>query len=756
MSVLPPTVFHGSAFSSGSLVDLVQNLDVVIQGPSFEKAMDMYTRRIKTELFAADSARSKVGDVKVYCKAPSRKKGDPDTVKSFTASSVRHVQQKKAFGSTVKSSTVAHRCVTLEMLFRTTHFKSDGVTPNEYENNEADDFSDSSMTWKFVRVKRSYTLHFQDKPKDSATKPTTTRSFAELPGISLAVGVFVDPDGESAALNYMALFSTQLPQAQTARKKKVLTMVVEEMGKKESDGEAVEKATELICGGGVSSAIHKNPLFDSILDKLRKDVREAVAKRDDFRTFSRCLPICLLCGKKGALRDIWRMLCGNELALDAKVPGKQSSKCGTSAFLNLVRNDGSTMADACRYLNEMMMSLLRSEKDFFTKPENLKDEKKREEHKSHVQGTLDAIGDMVAALQSMFWNWNIKILELAAAEAGSDAAGLDDVFHHLLGEVGDVASRKMRMTNFPPYELVVDSGDSFANVPPRQKNESADSSASSDLDSDEEIAPDRAPPSMPKLNETACRAYAESLRVNMKVLKRLTGLLVGLERCAGMDVASLCVQSHEQKIRDALSRKKASERAGGGQRRKSVSAAEVEAGNFFQKMNALDVVTAIGVLEDVIRGPKFDDRQLTQGKPAVSAKVAPGDDSSPVISDKIRKILFSVRWTFDRQRMRELDPDLCGTIIDIEKEAMAAARNRNVYAAPIAKEGAVMQYLIDSRVDQALSKCFETILGGALVPNPFPKVRAAHRSTVERGRNAHVLHRHSLTRSLTFSSSCRS
>ena len=50
-----------------------------------------------------------------------------------------------------------------------------------------------------------------------------------------------------------------------------------------------------------------------------------------------------------------------------------------------------------------------------------------------------------------------------------------------------------------------------------------------------------------------------------------------------------------------------------------------------------------------------------------------------------------------------------------------AAKSRNMYALPVAKEGVVMQYLVDARVDQALSRCFDSVLGGALVSNPFPK-----------------------------------
>jgi len=49
-AILPPTTFHGNAFGSGSLDTLVQNVDVTITGPSFEKALSYFSRRIMTEL----------------------------------------------------------------------------------------------------------------------------------------------------------------------------------------------------------------------------------------------------------------------------------------------------------------------------------------------------------------------------------------------------------------------------------------------------------------------------------------------------------------------------------------------------------------------------------------------------------------------------------------------------------------------------------------------------------------------------------
>ena len=37
VSVVSPTTFHGGAFSSGELTDVILNVDVTIQGSQFEK-----------------------------------------------------------------------------------------------------------------------------------------------------------------------------------------------------------------------------------------------------------------------------------------------------------------------------------------------------------------------------------------------------------------------------------------------------------------------------------------------------------------------------------------------------------------------------------------------------------------------------------------------------------------------------------------------------------------------------------------------
>jgi hypothetical protein len=38
---------------------------------------------------------------------------------------------------------------------------------------------------------------------------------------------------------------------------------------------------------------------------------------------------------------------------------------------------------------------------------------------------------------------------------------------------------------------------------------------------------------------------------------------------------------------------------------------------------------------------------------------------------------YSIRWTFDRQKIREMDPNLSGIVVDVDQCALAAARNRN-------------------------------------------------------------------------------
>ena len=58
VAVLYPTAFHGIAFSSGELLDLIQNVDIIIQGAAFEKAVDQYTRRIKVRRSGGAATRS--------------------------------------------------------------------------------------------------------------------------------------------------------------------------------------------------------------------------------------------------------------------------------------------------------------------------------------------------------------------------------------------------------------------------------------------------------------------------------------------------------------------------------------------------------------------------------------------------------------------------------------------------------------------------------------------------------------------------
>ena len=71
--------------------------------------------------------------------------------------------------------------------------------------------------------------------------------------------------------------------------------------------------------------------------------------------------------------------------------------------------------------------MVKSEKEYWASDSTGGDDKKRQHHKSHVMETLAGISNLVLCLQSMFWNWHNDIVELAAAEAGSDAAGLSEV-----------------------------------------------------------------------------------------------------------------------------------------------------------------------------------------------------------------------------------------------------------------------------------------------------------------------------------------
>ncbi|GMH92045.1 hypothetical protein TrVE_jg2776 [Triparma verrucosa] len=722
VSVVSPTTFHGGAFSSGELTDVILNVDVTIQGSQFEKAVNFYSRRLMTELFALEQANNVCLDIKIHCKTASRKKGDPDTVKTFLPNAVRH--HKNNFISAVKSSTVSHRSVTLECIMRSCYFKSDHTMPKTDVK-----VGEGVVSWKFIRVKRNYIMHYKDSNG-------TSRSFAELPGINLAVGYFLDPGGAEAAENYLSLFSSSQLAATGARKKKVNNFVVEKMGKKEGDQEAQRVAQEAIIGGGPGSTIWEYPLFDPIIDSFREGVKEAVTRRNDFNAFGLCLPICLLAGKTEALRDMWRMLGGAKLTEDSK----ETTRCGPAAYMNRLRNDGQVLADCCRNTNEIVLALVKAEKEFWATATN--DMSKKTEHKAHVEKVLQDVKEIATVMHSMFWSWNVEILELAAAGAGSDAAGLNDVFYSLLNDIGDVTERRMKMSEFPTYEAEeVEPMSPKLNKKLFEESDSDDSDSDSDSDAstqhkdkdkDKTTPVKEAPFVMPKLDDSKCKAYAESLRRNMKVLKVLTGLVIGLERCAGMDVASLCVEHHLSTIKKRLDKMKEGEGLM-KKSKKSLYAVDIEGANFFQKMEALNVVTAIGLLESVLRGPTINEILPGTGKPASSAKVAPGGtEVDKENKDLQNELLFSIRWTFDRQKMRELDPVLHAKVINVEREAMLAAKSRNMYAAPIVKEGVVCQYLVDARVDQALSGCFDYVLGGALVTNPFPRFVSRLRSYAKR------------------------
>jgi len=717
LSIITPTTFHGMAFSSGELTDLVQNVDVTIQGSQFEKAVKIYSIRLMTELFAADLASGVCLDVKIHCKTASRKKGDPDTVKTFTPHSVR--VHKNNFISAVKSSTVSHRSVTLECLMRTCHFKSDNSLPK----GEVELGQGGVVNWKFIRVKRNYIMHYKDTGG-------TARSFSELPGMSLAVGYFLDPGGSEAAESYLQLFSSGALAAAAGRKKKVTRFVTEEMGKKETDAEATRKATEAVIGGDSKSPIWNYPLFDEIVESYAAQVKACVTRRNDFDAFSHCLPISILTGKQEALRAMWRMLGGAKLSDDGK-----TGRCSLASYVNRLRNDGQVLAECCRVMSDLMIALLKREKEFWN---GKSDEGGKEAHKSSVLKTLANFREVLGVVHSMFWSWNSEILEVAAAGAGSDAAGLNDVFYSLLNDIGDVQERRMKLNEFPSYEVGKDPvrpafgmyGKEAAEEETDTDSEATTEEDEEDGDGDEKKAAS-GPLQMPKLNETQCKAYSESLRSNMKVLKVLVGLLIALERCAGMDVASLCVENHLEAVKERLDKMKEGE----GLMKKSskaVTAADIEKANFFQKMQALNLVTGIGVLESLLQGPGINDI-VVNGKASSSSKVAPGGSEGDKENQAAQnELMFSIRWTFDRQKMREIKTGLHGLIVDVEREAMMAAKSRNMYALPIAKEGVIMQYLVDARVDQALSHCFDSVLGGALVSNPFPKFVSELRSYAKR------------------------
>jgi hypothetical protein len=754
-SVLPPTVFHGNAFSSASLNTLAMNVEVTVRGETFEKAVAIYTKRILTELYSARESMSianpngVVGACNVTTITPSRRKGDGDVTKTWYAQGVK--QNKKLFESTVKSSTVARKSITLNFLYRTCFMSASTDCPHV----EPEDYSNGTVATKFIRVQRTFVLHFVD------IKSNSKKSFAEYPGISLALGYFIGDNAEKYAKEYMELFAADIISSKVSRTRNVLDIVTQQMKAKESESEAVANATLLYCGAIKDSPLYATSLYDNIVTHLTSNVVDSVQKRDDYTAFQNGLCLALLRGNDGSLRDFWRMLCGIDVDR-ASAGEKRGIQCGVVPLLNRLKTEGDILYDCCKHVNDAVLEMYKHEKEFWNKRKDVAGKQKaaggaeqNEEkillhHKGHVDGVLANTTSFVGAVQNMFWSWYTDVINLTNSEIYSDANGLSDVLRSLMNEVGDVGERKMKVGRFPSYDSPIAAPAAADDSSEDEDTDSSDSDSDSDDSSDDseaEKAPKKKKPTkvkkqkkpvntedtIPRLIEAEIKSFSETFRFNMKIMRRVSGLLEALERCAGLDVACLCAVKAKKDVERLLEAYR-SEEVGNPKLAKvkgRVHAAALMQGSYFEKMDFLGVQSAIAVIERVLRGPVYYDLTVALNantSQKQSAKVAPGGTDNKASQE----LLFSIRWTFDRQKIREMDPGLTGLVVDVEMEGMAAAVSRCHFPAPVCKEGVVMQYLVDARVDQSLKVCFERLLSGALVSNPFPSYVSKLRSCATR------------------------
>ena len=246
------------------------------------------------------------------------------------------------------------------------------------------------------------------------------------------------------------------------------------------------------------------------MENYTAQIKACVTRRNDYDAFAHCLPICILTGKHDALRAMWRMLGGAKLLDDGK-----NGRCSLASYVNRLRNDGQVLAECCRVMSEVMIALLKREKEFWN---GKSDEGKKEVHKSYVEKTLANFREVIGVMHSMFWSWNSEILEVAAAGAGSDAAGLNEVFYSLLNDIGDVQERKMKLHDFPSYEVGKEAARPAFGISGHTKEDdehTADSDSDTTSDEDEEGGDGEekkaasGPLQMPKLIEAQCKAYSE-------------------------------------------------------------------------------------------------------------------------------------------------------------------------------------------------------------------------------------------------------
>ena len=173
-SVQVMTALVGNAVFYGRMIPYLDNLTVhheyIVEGPKFEKAVNVYANMIIKEAFDLE-ADSKVIVTGVYVTMPPRKRGEKGKVKPWSLEAIK--KSKNSFLSAVKTANVQKKQrLYIEALF---------LLPDPQQ---------------YVLVRKVYNLHYKGKKG----KP---RTFCLFPYESLSTGIFFNEDD---AATYGELF----------------------------------------------------------------------------------------------------------------------------------------------------------------------------------------------------------------------------------------------------------------------------------------------------------------------------------------------------------------------------------------------------------------------------------------------------------------------------------------------------------------------------------------------------------------------
>jgi hypothetical protein len=225
-SLYGPAVFYGKIQPHLDMIHL--NQELLIRGPRFEKAVNLFALQIMKEVFKADSADNAIVHG-VHVTVPGRKRNDPGTLKLWTIAAIR--SSKSAFITAIKTATVAKRRIVMSGLFPLVVTPSDG-----YGGGADSSFSPSrspgrgAETWQgeesapqraYHFIEKQYSLHFQKLPPvgvvratdDAAPANQPPQSFAMYPLASLCLGLFFSA---SDAQSYFDVFGRVDPTPENA------------------------------------------------------------------------------------------------------------------------------------------------------------------------------------------------------------------------------------------------------------------------------------------------------------------------------------------------------------------------------------------------------------------------------------------------------------------------------------------------------------------------------------------------------------